>query len=132
MEQDIQERLHIYEREGLASHQVVQFVHDMLSWLEQSTHYTCNEETTGPLASHLMLALERVQRGEDLGSAWDLEVHNQARQLSALLPLATYIQQQALQQLHISLPSEEIDFVLLHLGAFLARNNDPRVAHLEA
>jgi len=127
MDQQIQERLRVYEQEGLASPDIVKFVRNILLWLEQTSHHSCTEETVGTLASHLMLALARVSRGEELGSAWDPGVHEEAMGLTSLMPWAEHIRDQAKQVLGLTLPTEEIDFLLLHLGAFLLHYNDPQL-----
>lgn len=128
MDQDIQERLHVYEREGLASSGIVAFVREMLLWLEKTSGHACTEEMAGVFASHLMLALARVSRGEQLGDVWDQEVHVEAMAFKELRPWAEYIREQARARLHLELPEAEIDFLLLHLGTFLARYDDPLVS----
>lgn len=130
MDQQLQERLRVYEQEGLASSTIVAFVHDILLWLEQASHHACTEETAGVFASHLMLALARVSRGEQLGDVWDQEVHAEALTFSELLPWAESIREQASRRLHLELPQAEIDFLLLHLGTFLARYDDPLVSQI--
>jgi hypothetical protein len=132
MDQDIQKRFQLFEQEKLAPPTITHFVYDILLWLEHTSHYPCTEETAGPLASHLMLALTRVLHGEDLDAAWNPDVHEEALDLSILNPWANHIQHQTQQTLHITLPDEEIDFVLLHLGSFLLQYHDPRVSHLNA
>jgi hypothetical protein len=132
MDQDIQNRLKVFEQEKLASSSVVSCVQDILLWLEQTAHHPCTEETAGDFASHLMLALARVQRGEALESAWTPDVHAEAEELHMLESWATHIQQHVQQVLGLTLPSEEVDFVLLHLGTFLIRYNDPLVSHIVA
>ncbi|MBV9231092.1 MAG: hypothetical protein JOZ18_17410 [Chloroflexi bacterium] len=127
MDQQIKERLRVYEQEDLASPAIVTFVRTILLWLEQTSHYDCTEEAAGPLASHLMLALARVSRGEELGSVWDSGVHEEAMGLASLISWAEHIHDQAKQSLGLTLPPEEIDFLLLHLGAFLLHYNDPQV-----
>jgi hypothetical protein len=127
MDQQIQERLRVYEQENLASPEVVQCVHNVLQWLEQISHHDCTEETAGALASHLLLALARVQRGEQLGDAWNQGVHAEAMALTALLPWAEHIHHQVKRELDLILPAQETDFILLHLGTFLLRYNDPLV-----
>lgn len=82
------------------------------------------------LASHLMLALERVRRGEKLEELWDASVHEEAMLFAFLQNWSTSIQMQAEQALHLSLPLEELDFLVLHLAAFLAHYDDPRLTHL--
>jgi len=125
MDQQLQERFHVYEREDLASPEIVNFVRIILLWLEQISHHPCTEESVGTLASHLMLALARVSRGEELGSAWDPGVHEEAIGLTPLIPWAENIQSEAKQVLSLTLPPEEFDFLLLHLGAFMLHYNDP-------
>ena len=132
MDRDIQNRLKVYEQEQLASPSVVACVHDILLWLEQTAHHPCTEEMAGDFASHLMLALTRVQRGEALESAWTPEVHAEAEQLHILDSWAAHIQEHVQQVLGLTLPSEEVDFVLLHLGTFLMRYDDPLVSHIVA
>jgi len=39
MDQQIRERLQVYEQEGLASSAIVAFMRNMLLWLEQTSHY---------------------------------------------------------------------------------------------
>ncbi|WP_052890389.1 hypothetical protein [Thermogemmatispora carboxidivorans] len=127
MEQDLEQRLTIFEREGLAAPAIVAFVRQILGWLEQAAQCPGDEEHMGPLASHLLLALERVRRGEDLGSAWSPLVHEEASALTVLPHLqdwAGQIRAQALQQLRLSLPAEEEDFLLLHLGALVLRGQE--------
>ncbi|HEY7415972.1 MAG TPA: hypothetical protein VH593_12315 [Ktedonobacteraceae bacterium] len=126
MDRQMQERLQVYEREALASPKIVKFVHAVLLWLEQVSQHECTEETAGPLASHLMLALARVERGEQLGNTWSQEVHDEAMTLTSLLPWVEQIRYKARHQLALTLPSEEIDFLLLHLGTFLLGYNDDR------
>lgn len=128
MDQQIQKRLRVYEQENLASPEVVQCVHNVLQWLEQISRHDCTEETAGAFASHLMLALARVQQGEQLGDAWNQGVHEEAIALTTLLPWAEYIQHQIKHELGLVLPPEETDFLLLHLGTFLLRYNDPLVS----
>lgn len=125
MDQQIEERLRVYKQENLASPDIVNFVGSILLWLEQTSHHSCTEESVGTLASHLMLALARVSMGEELGSAWDLAVHEEAMSLAPLISWAEHIQHKASQVLGLTLPPEEIDFLLLHLGAFMIRYNDP-------
>ena len=125
MDQQLEERLRVYEQENLASPDIVNFVHGILLWLEQTSHHSCTEESVGTLASHLMLALARVNRGEELGSAWDPAVHEEAMRLTPLISWAEHIQHEARLALGLTLPPEEFDFLLLHLGAFLIRYNDP-------
>lgn len=125
MDQQIEERLRVYKQENLASPDIVNFVGSILLWLEQTSHHSCTEESVGTLASHLMLALARVSQGEELGSAWDLAVHEEAMSLAPLISWAEHIQHKASQVLGLTLPPEEIDFLLLHLGAFMIRYNDP-------
>lgn len=132
MDQEIENRLKVYEQEELASPEIVAFIHDILLWLEQVSQHPCTEETAGTFASHLMLALARVQRGEALESLWDQNVHQEAEKLHVLDSWATFIQQQTQQVLGLTLPSEEVDFVLLHLGTFLMHYNDPLVSHIVA
>ncbi|HEY4388654.1 MAG TPA: hypothetical protein VGN34_29745 [Ktedonobacteraceae bacterium] len=132
MDQDIQVRLKVYEQEELASPAVVAFVRDILLWLEQTSHHPCTEETAGTFASHLMLALTRVQHGETLESLWDQGVHEEAEKLHVLDSWATHIQQQTQEVLGLTLPHEEVDFVLLHLGTFLMHYDDPLVSHIVA
>lgn len=125
MDQQLQERFHVYEREDLASSEIVNFVRNILLWLEQISHHPCTEESVGTFASHLMLALARVSRGEELGSAWDPGVHEEAMGLTPLIPWAENIQSEAKQVLSLTLPPEEFDFLLLHLGVFMLHHNDP-------
>ena len=125
MVQQLEERLRVYEQENLASPDIVNFVRGILLWLEQTSHHSCTEESVGTFASHLMLALARVSRGEELGSAWDPGVHEEAMSLTPLISWAEHIQHKARQVLGLTLPPEEFDFLLLHLGAFLVRYNDP-------
>ncbi|MBX5455671.1 MAG: hypothetical protein IRZ31_02120 [Thermogemmatispora sp.] len=128
MEQDLEQRLAIFEREGLAAPAIVAFVRQILKWLEQEAQCPGDEEHMGPLASHLLLALERIRRGEGLGSAWSPLVHEEASALKVLPRLqdwAGQIRAQALQQLDLSLPAEEEDFLLLHLGALVLRGQEP-------
>jgi hypothetical protein len=125
MDQQLQERLRVYEQEDLASPDIVNLVRDILLWLEHISHHPCTEESVGTFASHLMLALARVSRGEELGSAWDPGVHEEAMSLTPLIPWADHIQREAKQVLGLMLPPEEFDFLLLHLGAFLLHYNDP-------
>jgi hypothetical protein len=128
MDQLIQERLRVYEQEGLASSEIVKCVHGVLQWLEQTSHHDCTEEAAGTFASHLMLALVRVSHGEQLGKAWDQGVHEEAMTLSALLLWVEHIQERASSELGLMLPPEETDFLLLHLGTFLLHYNDPLVS----
>jgi hypothetical protein len=118
MDQQLQERFRVYEQENLASPEIVNFVRDILLWLEHTSHHPCTEEGTGPFASHLMLALARVSQGEALGSAWNPGVHEEAMGLAPLIPWAEHIQREAKRFLGLTLPPEELDFLLLHLGAF--------------
>ncbi len=124
MDRQLQERLHIYEREGLASPQIVNMVRDIILWLEHTSHHLCTEDSVGTFASHLMLALARINRGEVLGSAWNPGVHEEAMSLTPFIPWAEYIQRETKHVLDLTLPQEEFDFLLLHLGAFLAYYND--------
>jgi hypothetical protein len=132
MDQSLQHRLKVYEQEGLASPEVVAFVRDILLWLEQTSQHPCTEESAGFFASHLMLALTRVQRGEDLESAWDVSVREEAAKLHMLHSWVASIQQQVQVVLGLTLPEEEVDFVLLHLGTFLLSYNDPLVSDIVA
>jgi len=125
MDLQLEERLRVYEQENLASPDIVNFVRDILLWLEQTSHHSCTEESVGTFASHLMLALARVNRGEELGSAWDPGVHEEAMSLTPLISWAEHIRREAKQVLGLTLPPEEFDFLLLHLGAFLLHYNDP-------
>lgn len=125
MDQQLQERFRVYEQEDLASSDIVNFVRITLLWLEQTSHHPCTEESVGTFASHLMLALARVSRGEELGSAWDPGVHEEAMSLTPLIPWAEHIQSEAKQVLGLTLPPEEFDFILLHLGVFMLHYNDP-------
>jgi hypothetical protein len=128
MDQQLQERLRVYEQENLASPDIVNFVRDILLWLEHTSHHPCTEENVGTFASHLMLALARVSRGEVLGSAWHPSVHQEAMTLAPLIPWAEHIQHKARQVLGLTLPPEEFDFLLLHLGVFMLRYDDPLLA----
>lgn len=132
MDMQLQERLRIFEQEDLASSAIVAFVRETLLWLEVESGYACTEESAGTLASHLMLALARIERGEELGSTWGQDVHEEAQQMAPIFSWAEELRMRALQQLSLTLPAEEMDFLMLHLGAFLLRNNDPRLAHLDA
>lgn len=125
MDQQLQERFRVYEQEDLASSDIVNFVRIILLWLEQTSHHPCTEESVGTFASHLMLALARVSRGEELGSAWDPGVHEEAMSLTPLIPWAEHIRSEAKQVLGLTLPPEEFDFILLHLGVFMLHYNDP-------
>jgi transcriptional regulatory protein LevR len=127
MDQQIQERLQIYEREGLASPAIVKCVHGVLQWLEQTSQHDCTEEFAGTFASHLLLALMRVSQGEQLGEAWNQDVHDEAITLYTLLPWVQHIQKHISDELSLTLPPEETDFLLLHLGTFLLNYNDPLV-----
>ncbi|MBX5450352.1 PRD domain-containing protein [Thermogemmatispora sp.] len=127
MEADLEQRLTVFEREGLAAPQIVAFVREIVSWLEQEAQCKGDEEHMGPLVSHLLLALERVRRGEELGSAWSPLVQQEASALRTLPHLqdwAEAIREQARQRLGLSLPPEEEDFLLLHLGALLLRGQE--------
>lgn len=128
MDRQLQERLHVYEQEDLVSPQIVNVVRDILLWLEHTSHRLCTEESAGTLASHLMLALARITHGENLGSAWDPNVHEEAMSLTPFIPWAEHIQHKAKQVLGLTLPPEEFDFLLLHLGGFLAHYNDAQLA----
>jgi hypothetical protein len=130
MDQEIENRLKVYEQEELASPEIVAFVHDILLWLEQTSQHPVTEETAGTFASHMMLALARVQRGEGLEELWDQHVHQEAEKLHVLDPWATFIQQRTQQVLALTLPAEELDFVLLHLGTFLMHYGDPLVSDI--
>ncbi len=132
MDQELQKRFQVYEQEALAAPTVVACVRDILLWLEQTTHHPCTEETAGDFASHLMLALERVQQGEALESAWTPQVRAEAQKLQVVAAWVEQIQQQVRQKLGLSLPAEEVDFVFLHLGTFLMRYDDPLVSHILA
>ena len=125
MDQQLEERLRVFEQENLVSPDIVNFVRGILLWLEQTSHHSCTEESVGTFASHLMLALARVSRGEELGSAWDPAVHEEAMGLTSLISWAEHIQHEASLTLGLPLPPEELDFLLLHLGAFMIRYNDP-------
>ncbi len=127
MDRQMQERLRTYEQEALASPEIVRFVHTILLWLEQVSQHECTEETAGPLASHLMLSLARIAQGGQLGDAWNQVVHDQAMTVPFLLPWAEHIRDEARRELALTLPAEEVDFLLLHLGTFLMRYNDPRI-----
>jgi hypothetical protein len=116
MDQQLQERLCVYEQGNLASSAIVNFVRDILLWLEHTSHHPSTEERMGSFASHLMLALARISRGEELGSAWNLGVHEEAMRLTPLMPWVLHIQREAKQTLGLTLPPEEFDFLLLHLG----------------
>jgi transcriptional regulatory protein LevR len=107
-------------------------VQDILCWLEQTAHHPCTEETAGDFASHLMLALTRVQQGEELESAWTPQVRAEAQKLQVVAAWVEQIQRQVQQKLGLSLPAEEVDFVFLHLGTFLMRYDDPLVSHIVA
>jgi Ni,Fe-hydrogenase III component G len=120
MDFQLQERFRVYEQEKLASAEIVNFVRDILLWLEHTSHHPCTEESAGALASHLMLALARVSQGKVLGSAWYPVVHEEAMSLTPLVPWAGHIQREAKRVLGLTLPPEEFDFLLLHLGAFHA------------
>ncbi len=122
MDQKLQERLRVYEQENLASPDVVDFVRDILLWLEHTSHHPCTEESVGTFASHIMLALMRISRGEELGSAWDPGVHEEAMGLTPVIPWVDHIQREAKQVLGLTLPPEEFDFLLLHLGAFMVHS----------
>jgi hypothetical protein len=124
MDSQLQERLRVFEQEGLASPAIVQFVHAILHWLEQESHHLCTEENAGPLASHLMLALTRVNRGEALSDTWDANVHEEALHLASLTPWAEHIREQAQLVLNLTLPPEELDFLLLHLGVFTLHSGE--------
>ncbi|GAC1358689.1 MAG: hypothetical protein NVS4B11_34130 [Ktedonobacteraceae bacterium] len=124
MDRQIQERLCVYEQEKLALPQVVSVVRDILLWLEHTSLRSCTEESAGPFASHLMLALMRIQRGETVGVAWSHRVHEEAMSLTSFIPWAEHIQHEVKQVLGLTLPSEEFDFLLLHIGAFMAHYND--------
>jgi hypothetical protein len=52
MDQQLQQRLAVFEQEGLASREMVHFVRDILLWLEQTTQQSCTEESAGAFASH--------------------------------------------------------------------------------
>lgn len=123
MDSQLQERLRVFEQERLASPAIVQFVGVILRWLEQEAHYRCTEENAGPLASHLMLALARIERGETVDNAWDNAVHEEARALTCAASWAEHIHDQAQQELQLTFPPEEIDFLLLHLGVFMLHAN---------
>jgi len=114
----------VYEQENLASPEIVSCVRAILLELERTSHHPCTEESAGSFASHLMLALARVSRGEVLESAWNPGVHQEAMGLTPLIPLAEHIQREAKQALGLTLPPEEFDFLLLHLGAFLLYYNE--------
>lgn len=121
MDQELQDRLCVFAQEGLAAPEIVEFVRGTLLWLEQMAQRSCTEETAGPFACHLMLALERVRRGEELGSAWDTVVHEEAAEYAGQQPLqswAEHIQRTAHETLSLALPPEEYDFLLLHLASF--------------
>ncbi|GCE48271.1 PRD domain-containing protein [Thermosporothrix hazakensis] len=132
MDQTIQERLQLFEQEEIVAPAIAGFVRNMLLWLEERSKHPCTEESAGTLASHLMMALERVRKGEGLGDTWDPDVHQEALQLSILQPWAEHIRAQAQQELHLSLPDEEVDFLLLHLGAFFLHYNDPMLENIGA
>jgi len=124
MDQKLQERLRVYEQEDLASPEVVNVVRDILLWLEDTSYHPSNEESVGAFASHLMLALMRIHRGESLESAWDSGVHEEAMGLTPVIPWAEHIQREIKRVLGLTLPPEEFDFLLLHVGAFLAHYDD--------
>lgn len=124
MDQQLQQRLRMYERENLASAEIVNVVRDILLWLEDTSHHPSTEKSAGAFASHLMLALMRINRDELLESSWNLGVHEEAMSLTPAIPWAEHIQRQAKQVLGLTLPPEEFDFLLLHLGAFLAHYDD--------
>jgi hypothetical protein len=126
MDRQLQDRLCLFGQEGLAAPEIVEFVHTTLLWLERMAQRSCTEETAGPFASHLMLALERVRKGEELGSAWDAVVHEEAAEYAEQQPLqswAEHIRRSAREVLKLSLPPEEYDFLLLHLASFSLRPN---------
>nr|BBH93215.1 hypothetical protein KTA_14140 [Thermogemmatispora argillosa] len=127
MEADLEQRLTVFEREGLAAPEIVAFVREIAGWLEQEAQCIGDEEHMGPLISHLLLALERVRRGEELGSAWSPLVHEEANALRTLPRLQAWaeaIRERARQRLGLSLPAQEEDFLLLHLGALVLRGQD--------
>ncbi|GAC1464752.1 MAG: hypothetical protein PVS3B3_21040 [Ktedonobacteraceae bacterium] len=124
MDRQLQERLHVYEQEKLASPQVVSAVQAILLWLEHTSLHSCTEESAGPFASHLILALMRIQRGELVGVAWSHLVHEEAMSLTPFIPWAEHIQREVKQVLGLTLPSEEFDFLLLHIGAFMIHYSD--------
>ncbi len=124
MDRQLQERLYVYEQEKLASRQVVSLVRDILLWLEHTSLHSCTEKNAGPFASHLLLALMRMQRGELLGVAWSHHVHEEAMGLTSFIPWVEHIQREVKQVLGFTLPSEEFDFLLLHIGAFMAHHYD--------
>jgi hypothetical protein len=94
----------------------------VLAWLEGISHYPCTEESAGSFASHLMLALARISRGE--APPWEQDVHEEAANLQHLIPWAEQIQLMVKQDLDLTLPPEEFDFILLHLAAFLIYYQD--------
>ncbi|GAC1469553.1 MAG: hypothetical protein PVS3B1_17950 [Ktedonobacteraceae bacterium] len=125
MDQQLQERLHVYRQKHLVSQQIVHVVNDILLWLERTSHHPCTEENIGTFASHLMLALGRIEQGETPGSLWDASVHAEAMRQTPLIPWAEHIEHEVQRILGLALPPEEFDFLLLHLAAFQARSNDP-------
>lgn len=119
MDRQLQERLHVYEQEKLASLQIVSVVRDILLWLEHTSLHFCTEESAGSFASHLMLALMRIERGERVGVPLSQSGHEEAMSLTSFIPWAEHIQREVKQVLGLTLPSEEFDFLLLHIGAFM-------------
>ena len=119
MDRQLQERLHVYEQEKLASPQIVSLVRDILLWLEHTSLHFCTEERAGSFASHLMLALMRIERGERVGVPLSQSGHEEAMSLTSFIPWAEHIQREVKQVLGLTLPSEEFDFLLLHIGAFM-------------
>ncbi len=121
MQNDLEERLRFFANEGLVDAAIVSLIRKVIMGFESEFDFNASDDVLGPLVAHLLIALERIRRDEDIGEAWDPNVHEEALGHPYAYVWAERIARMALMELTIVVPSKEIDFIGLHVGSFLKR-----------
>jgi hypothetical protein len=116
MDADLDRRFELFEQNGMVDPDISAFVRDELVALERDGS-VITDETAGPFATHLLMALQRCRRGEPVEPTLAEEVV--AAELAGrpdAVAAAAALSKRALG-LGVEIPPTEVSFVALHLAA---------------
>lgn len=111
----LEDRYELLLTSGQASKTTIEATRFALALVEEHYGTLLDEETGGPLASHLAITLKRLKDGEVLSqvpqAVWDeLQAYPEA------LEFASYVVTRLEELLNTSIPQSEVGFLAVHLA----------------
>lgn len=122
MDCDLVRRFEVFEQTGQVDADICAFGRAEVSRLEAGGARV-GEETAGVLVSHLLLALQRVRRGQPVGELPAAErIEAELSGYPDAVAAAEALADRARVRLAVMLPHEEVRFVALHLAVLAGRS----------